>query len=408
MKVLWFVGSSLNGTFYRTFWISSLLNQLSKQDNLELGICFMTSEKNAKAYRENDISYFPVSSYKTFFHRFSNRLLHTIKGANNFNDYINVVKKFNPDLINIFGLETEYAEIIPHVKCKSIVHIQGILSPLTEFWHIPNKTNRDVFWASNPINLIFAVGIYHSYFRILKSAQRERKMLEQVANISGRTDWDKSIMKVLAPEAKYFHIDEVIRHDFFETAWEYKHCETITIITIIGDSLYKGYDIILKTSALLCKHGLKFNWKIFGINNQSESVKIIEKMVDIKHSVDIQLLGHADSKTIIEQMKKAHLYIHPSKIENSSNSVCEAMLLGMPVIAADTGGMSTMIENKVNGLLFSNIDFYTLANIILQSIKQPAMLKQLGKNARETAFKRHDKEKIVNDLITAYKKIISE
>lgn len=408
MKVLWFVGSSLKGSFYRTFWVSSLLKELSKEKGLEIGICFLSSEKNIKEYKEDNISYFPVSSHRSFIHRLIKRLTHSIKGANNFNDYISVVEKFKPDLINIFGIETEYAEIISHVNCKSVIHIQGILSPLIEFWNIPNKNNRNAFFSTNLIHLLFGVGIFHAYIKIKKAAIRERKMLSHAKYVFGRTDWDKNVMKVLAPNANYFHIDEVIRDDFFDTIWEYKKTDQYTLITIIGDDIYKGYDVLLKTAALLNEHHLNYNWKIFGISNESESVQIIEKMLNTKPSSSVKLMGNVDAKTLVDAMKSGHLYVHPSRIENSPNSVCEATLMGMPVIAAQTGGVSTIIEDNVSGLLFPNMDFYALAATILTYIKQPEVLQEMGKNARQIALQRHSKEKIINDLLNAYKKIISE
>lgn len=408
MKVLWFVGSSLKGSFYRTFWVSSLLNELSKANDIEIGICYVSAEKNIKEYKENNISYFPVSSYRSFFHRLIRRLNHSIKGVNNFNDYLSVVEKFNPELINIFGVETEYAEIIPYVKCKSVIHIQGILSPLIEFWNIPNKNNNNAFLSSNLVHLLFGVGIYHAYIKIKKAAIRERKMLSHAKNVFGRTSWDKNIMSVLAPNANYFHIDEVIRDDFFDAIWEYKKANQFELITIIGDDIYKGYDVLLKTAALLNEHHLNYNWTVFGISTESESVKIIEKMLNTKPSSSVKLMGNVDAKTLVEAMKNAHLYVHPSRIENSPNSVCEATLMGMPVIAAQTGGVSTIIEDKVSGLLFPNMDFYALAATILISIKQPEVLQKMGTRAREIALQRHNKRKIINDLINAYKKIINE
>lgn len=41
----------------------------------------------------------------------------------------------------------------------------------------------------------------------------------------------------------------------------------------------------------------------------------------------------------------------PSHIENSPNNLCEAMILGMPCIATDAGGTSTLLSNMKDGLL---------------------------------------------------------
>ena len=39
-------------------------------------------------------------------------------------------------------------------------------------------------------------------------------------------------------------------------------------------------------------------------------------------------------------------------MDNSPNSLCEAMAVGMPVIASNIGGIPSLIDDEVNGLLF--------------------------------------------------------
>ncbi len=406
MKILWFINSSLSKGSYRTFWISVLLKEVSKVENLTLGICYLTEEENVQPFQESGVHYFPVSARKNYFVKIIHRLLHVNKDANNFNDYLTVVDQFKPDLINIYGTEREYAELVPLVKCKCLIHIQGILVPYFQFWTIAHKDNRHVFFASKPLNLLLGIGAFHNYFKMKKNVAREQKMLATLEYVSGRTDWDRHITKALSPKAVYFHIDEVIRDEFFESEWQHASSVHYTFISIIGNDYFKGYDIALRTTALLEQRGLTFKWKIFGLSEKLDSVKMIEKMLHMKRPASIELMGHSDAKGMIEHMKNASLYIHPSKIENSPNSVCEAMLLGMPVVASYTGGVPSLIQEKVSGLLYPNLDFYALTGIILEYLPQAEKLKEMGMNARKSALKRHDKKKIVNDLLQAYKTIL--
>ena len=94
-------------------------------------------------------------------------------------------------------------------------------------------------------------------------------------------------------------------------------------------------------------------------------------------------------------MLNANLYVHPSHIENSSNSICEAMLLGMPIIATYAGGTPSILGDKNEGLLVQDGDPYALA-------------KSLGSKARVKSFIRNDKEKIVKDVINIYASILSD
>ena len=51
-----------------------------------------------------------------------------------------------------------------------------------------------------------------------------------------------------------------------------------------------------------------------------------------------------------DRFLKSHMYLCPSAIENSPNSLGEAMLLGVPCVAADVGGISSIFENGKDGI----------------------------------------------------------
>jgi len=97
-----------------------------------------------------------------------------------------------------------------------------------------------------------------------------------------------------------------------------------------------------------------------------------------------------------------------SHIENESNSLYEAMILGLPCISSFVGGTGSTIKDCYNGILIQDGDPWVLAGAILElyNDKEKAIL--LGQNARETALKRHDKDTIINDIINNYKEIIND
>jgi glycosyltransferase involved in cell wall biosynthesis len=101
------------------------------------------------------------------------------------------------------------------------------------------------------------------------------------------------------------------------------------------------------------------------------------------------------------------MYVSASHIENSPNSVAEAQLLGMPVIATDVGGTSTYIENKKSGLLIPSGDPYALAGMIKSLSMDQALQKTIARNARKEALERHNKDRIVKCLLEAYASILN-
>ena len=94
-------------------------------------------------------------------------------------------------------------------------------------------------------------------------------------------------------------------------------------------------------------------------------------------------------------MLDADIFVYPSRIENGCNAVQEAMLLGMPIVCTNSGGMSSTISNKENGVLVQVEDpFHMAGAIIIELIENIDLAIEYGKNAKITAIKRHDKKTI--------------
>jgi glycosyltransferase involved in cell wall biosynthesis len=98
--------------------------------------------------------------------------------------------------------------------------------------------------------------------------------------------------------------------------------------------------------------------------------------------------------------------VQVSHIENSPNSLAEAMLLGMPCIASFAGGTSSLLENYKEGILYQDGDPYYLTGLILKLINNEKKRKIYSQNAREKAQVRHEPDKIYSKLKQSYEDII--
>jgi len=123
--------------------------------------------------------------------------------------------------------------------------------------------------------------------------------------------------------------------------------------------------------------------------------------------VGIILSGKVNSQDLIKMELEADLFVHPSHIENSSNSICEAMMLGMPVIATFTGGTGSLLEDKKEGILIQDGDSFSMAGAIIELINKPSWAAVLGQNARIRAMERHNPIEIVNNLFSIYDEILN-
>ena len=117
---------------------------------------------------------------------------------------------------------------------------------------------------------------------------------------------------------------------------------------------------------------------------------------------DIEFLGKLSAAEIVGQLCASNIYVHPSYMENSPNSVCEAMALGMPVIATNVGGTSSILDDGVEGVLVQEGEPYSMAAAIVNLSDNYENAIKLGANAKRKAIKRHEPNGIVRSLMEIY------
>lgn len=132
--------------------------------------------------------------------------------------------------------------------------------------------------------------------------------------------------------------------------------------------------------------------------------ELAECIVGIKHEdVNIKLEGVASAQQLRDALLNSTLYVHTSYIDNSPNSVCEAQISGVPVICTAVGGVPSLIEEGKTGFLIPANDPFQLAYLIRELYTEKAKNIEIGNNAKAMAVKRHDKTRIVNELLGMYK-----
>ena len=102
--------------------------------------------------------------------------------------------------------------------------------------------------------------------------------------------------------------------------------------------------------------------------------------------------------------RESFCLLHPSYIDNSPNSVCEAQLVGLPVVASNVGGVSSLITEGETGLL-STLAPATLARQVLRLYHDPALHARITKQAQALARQRHDPTTILQRTLDVYQAI---
>ena len=93
-------------------------------------------------------------------------------------------------------------------------------------------------------------------------------------------------------------------------------------------------------------------------------------------------------------------------IENESNSLSEAKIMGVPSVASYVGGVTDRIEHGKDGFFYQHDAPYMLTHYVCEIFACDELAVQLSEKAREHALKTHDRETNTKQLIAIYESII--
>ena len=82
--------------------------------------------------------------------------------------------------------------------------------------------------------------------------------------------------------------------------------------------------------------------------------------------------------------------------------------MGKVVIGTNIGGIPEMIINDETGMLILPNDSISLANVIINLIKQPKKIKEMGIKARERIKSKFTIEKNVESIKKIYEKLVKK
>ncbi len=112
-------------------------------------------------------------------------------------------------------------------------------------------------------------------------------------------------------------------------------------------------------------------------------------------------VGEVPPPDLAAFVARYRFFFHPIRYTSLGLAACEAMMLGMPVVALATTEMSTVIENGRSGWIDTNVG--RLVDRMRELLAQPAEARRLGEGARRTALERFSIERFVSDWDAAFR-----
>jgi len=414
MRILWFspTSSQYNKGSHRYYgggWVEALEQVVAESPDIELGISFFHDTDQKKKQIRN-VSYYPIQlKQKGNINKLITNWSCKLRSKEYVKEFLDVITDFKPDIIQVFGTENPFAEIQHFTEIPVVLYLQGLINPYANAFYPPGINDYNVL-THLPFfkNHIFGNSLFFDKKRFEKQADRELNYFKKSKYLVGRTCWDKGISTLLAPQAKYFHVDDILRSSFYEARpWSSGQHNRLRIISTLSSTIYKGLDLVLKTAFLLKKNfGSDFEWHIIGLDEKDKLVGFFEHNLKKRfRDCNVSFLGVLREAELIAKLQAADIFIHPSYIENSPNSLGEAQLLGLPVISCNVGGTLNLIEDDKNGILVPANAPYELAYAIISLAKDKNRAARMGKQARTIAMEKYDRNKTFNAVMDVYQTI---
>ncbi|MCI2047554.1 MAG: glycosyltransferase family 4 protein [Faecalibacterium sp.] len=422
MKVLWYVNIVLPAAaahfgFGQTNgggWLEAQATQLA-QSGVQLSILHATPlvKKPQRAALADGITYLlvPPSADQTHFF-----------GA--------ALDSEKPDLVHIFGTEYAYNLAMAAV-CRAahqpyVVSIQGIMAECARHYAdgLPARYARVDPLIRLMKKVYYADSIALAQQEFAARGKAESEMLPGCPYLIGRTAWDKAYLAEHAPQAYYFSINENLRAPFYSgERWAYDACRPHSIFVSQAFYPIKGFHQLLKIlPALIARYP---DLKVYvggqkayslgnalldaGVDRFFEYQRYLKQQIKAKGLAPyLTFLGPLSAEQMKQQYLASNVFLSPSTVENSPNSVGEAMLLGVPVAASRVGGTPSLLTDGQDGILYDFEDLAAMQAAVCRLFDDPAAAAAYGARAAAHAAKTHDRTQNTKELLEAYEQILHD
>ena len=317
------------------------------------------------------------------------------------------LEQFQPQVIHVWGTEVKHTDDFMQVAermgmlDRCAVSIQGLVSAYDR--HYTEGLPEQVVRRYTLRDRIKGESIADRRRAFARRGEYEVDALRRAKHIIGRTEWDRACTSQINPEATYHFCNETLRPAFYQARWELELAQRHSIFVSQCSYPIKGMHLLLEAMPLILARFPDAVVYTTGPDLLHASPKarllrtsyqryLLELIAQFGLQEHVRFLGMLSETEMRERYLASHVFVSPSTIENSPNSVGEAMLLGTPVVSSYVGGTMSMMTHGQEGFLYQSTAPYMLADYVNQIFSDDELAKTFSRNARARAAVTHDPE----------------
>ena len=382
-------------------WVDSVLDGLLEREDIKIRILCPGDDGEGEVSERCSYAFFSEGLPYVYLPELEKQFLQTLEA-------------FQPNVIHVWG--TEYGHTLAMVNAAQkaerldslVISIQGLCSVYAGHYAegVPEAVQR----GSTFRDIVRQDNIVKQRDKFVLRGVLEVEALRKARHIIGRTDWDLACTRQINPKAQYHFCNETLRQPFYQGIWRYDGCRKHRIFASSCAYPVKGFHYLLEAFGQVVKAypdaTLAVPGKSFLTASRLRRTNYQKYLAELAEQYGVEdkiaFLGSLSAEQMKQAFLEANVFALPSTIENSPNSLGEAMLLGVPCVAADVGGVTTMMRHGLEGEVYQSSAPYMLAHYIGEIFARGEAAEAMGEAARAHAGATHDPEKNLADLLGIY------
>lgn len=324
---------------------------------------------------------------------------------------------FQPDVIHSWGVEYHHALALVNAAEKEgmlsrmAASIQGLCCRIAPHYSdgIPTNALRSRTFR----DIVRHDSILAQQKQYTQRGELEIEALGKLGHVIGRTEWDRKNALEINPNVQYHHCDETLRDVFYTDQWAYSRCRKHRIFASSCSYPVKGFHILLEALAIVRRQYPDTEIAVTGRSFLAGDIKSLARQNGYEKFLSnlvkrnrlggaVHFLGHLSAQDMKQAYLDANVFVLSSTMENSPNALGEAMLLGLPCVAANVGGVTSLMGEE-EGILCAPVDPESMARGICRVFAMADQAETMGMAARNRARKTHDPERNLKDLMDIYR-----
>ena len=421
MKILWVVNVKLPVIYELTNeqnqinaggWLDRISKGVLNNPQNELMVCY--------PHKANEEGKVKNLSFRGINYGYREMRLGAVSDEKGVSTAKGIIKEFQPDVIHIHGTEYQYHWFFAKaadelgMKNRTVTSIQGLVGVYAK--HFALGLPFDVVRWCTIKEFLQRNNINNGMKNFRRRGVYENRTIMLSANVLGRTSWDRACTLIVNPDAKYYTCNETLRELFYSGEWSYDSCVKHRIFISQATYPVKGFHLFLEALVDIKRFFPDVTVHVAGANVtkggwvKGSSYGLYIRRLMRRYGVEdcICFCGNLNAEQMKSELLQANVFVSPSTIENSPNSVGEAMLLGVPVVSSGVGGVMGLMKHAEEGFIYQSDAPYMLAYYVNKVFEYKESALSLGKAAHARATLTHNYEKNLDDLINIYNRIIEE